>query len=135
MGIPTAPSQAPASGDQANAVVSGTFTGTGISAAFLCWGPFNVVFGGRGGKNTAYVATLRLLRSFDAGVTWWVCGVGGGGQQAEWTTAKDVSVVVGEPEKGVLYALECTAYTSGTIDYRLSTTGQAALAIGVASAI
>lgn len=127
--------QTPASGDQANAVVEGTFTGTGQSDSFLPWGPFNIVFGGRGGQNESYSATIRLLRSFDGGVTWWVCGLGGDGTQAEWATGKDVSIVAGEPEKGVAYALECTVYASGTIDYRMSATGAAALSLAVASSI
>lgn len=138
MGIPVAASQTPPAGDQANAVVSGSFAGTttGQSNSFLCWGPFNVVIYGSGGPNGNWNGTVRLERSFDGGATWVVCGIGGDGTQASWNTNnQDVSVIVGEPEKGVLYRLNCTVHTSGTINYRMSATGQAALAIGVASAI
>src|SRR5437016_2675780 len=113
MGIPTAASQAPPSGDQANAVLTGSFAATGQSNSFLCWGPFNLVLYGSGGPNGNWNATVRLERSFDGGTTWIVCGIGGGGQQATWTSAgtgADVSVIVGEPEKGVIYRLNCTAW-------------------------
>jgi hypothetical protein len=36
-----------------------------------------------------------------------------------------------EPEKGVLYRLNCIAFTSGTINYRISTTGQAGTTLNV----
>lgn len=133
MGIqPSNISQAPPATDQANAAVQGAFTGTGVSPSFVPWGPFNVVFGGSGGPNGNWNATIRLERSFDGGVTWYICGVGGGGQQAIYNTVnQDVSFVASEPEKGVAYRLNCSAYTSGTINYRLSTTGGAALSLAV----
>lgn len=139
MGIPSAlVSQTPPAGDLANAVVSGAFTGTGQSGLFTCWGPFNLLLYGNSGPNGSWAGTVRLERSFDGGTTWIVCGIGGAGQQASWTGVganSDVSVVVGEPEKGVVYRLNCTAYGSGTINYRLSATGQAALSMAVGSAI
>lgn len=136
MGIPAVVAQNPAVGDQANAVVAGAFTGTGQSASFTCWGPFNLVIYGLAGPNGNWNATVRLERSFDGGVTWVVCGIGGGGQQAQWNTPnQDVSVVAAEPEKGVLYRLNCTAYTSGTINYRMSASGGASMSLNVASVI
>lgn len=120
---PVAVSQACAAGDLANACVSGSFTGTGQSGSFTAWGNFNVAFGGSSGPNGSWNATIRIERSFDGGTTWYVAGVGGGGQQAIYNTPnQDVSVVVSEPERGVLYRLDCSAYTSGTINYRISTT-------------
>ena len=63
-------------------------------------------------------------RSFDGGTTWIVAGIGGSGLQAVYSTPNtDVSVRAFEPEVGVIYRLDCTAYTSGTIKYRMSTTG------------
>lgn len=122
-GVPATTSQAPGSGDQATDVKAGTFTATGQSTSILAWGSFNVVFGGTSGPNGSYTATIRLERSFDGGTTWYVVGVGGTGAQAVYSTPnQDVSVVFTEPEKGVLYRLNCTAYTSGTIAYRISTT-------------
>jgi hypothetical protein len=137
MGIPSSTvSEKPPAGDLANAVVSGSFTGTGQSPLFSCWGPFNVVLYGNAGPNGAMVGTVRLERSFDGGTTWVVCGVGGAGSQASYTlNGADISVVAAEPEKGVLYRLNCTAYTSGTINYRMSATGGAALSLGNASII
>lgn len=135
MGIPLAPPNAGSipAGDLANFVASGSFTATGHSAAVQLYGSFNVVIYGSGGPNGAWNGTVRLERSFDGGTTWIVCGVGGNGAQASYTTTTgaDVSIVVSEPEEGVCYRLNCTAYTSGTINYRFSTSGLAAMAWGV----
>lgn len=123
-GIPGTVIQTPPAHDQANAVVSGSFTATGQSGSFMAWGKFNVVFGGASGPNGSWNATVRIERSFDGGTTWYIVGVGGSGTQAIYSTAnQDVSVVVDEPELGVLYRLNCSAYASGTINYRVSTTG------------
>ena len=128
-------SQAPPDCDQANAVVSGTFTGTGQSATFGCWGPFNLLLYGSSGPNGNWVATVRLERTFDGGTTWIVCGIGGDGTQATWIgNNADISVIAAEPEKGVAYRLNCTAHTSD-VNYRMSTTGQAALSLAVAATI
>jgi len=123
-GIPGAVTQTPPARDQASAVVSGTFTATGQSASILAWGQVNIVVYGSGGPNGNWNATVRAERSFDGGTTWIVVGVGGSGVQASWNTPnQDVSVVYDEPEKGVLYRLNCVTYASGTINYRMSTTG------------
>ena len=136
MGIPAVVSMKPPAGDLANAVVTGSFTATGQSPSFECWGPFNVVFGGSSGPNGNYSATIRLERSFDGGTTWYICGVGGSGAQAIYSTANsDVSLVVGEPEKGVLYRLNCTVFASGPVNYRFSSTGAAAVSLAIASNI
>jgi hypothetical protein len=84
------------------------------------------------GAGIEYSATVQLERSFDGGLTWIVCNIGGAGQLAQWTAGTPVSLTFGEPEKNVLYRLNCTAYSSGTINYRISQTGGAAesLAIG-----
>ncbi len=143
MGIPAAPSQTPPAGDQANAVVQGKFTVAGFNAApnglyvsgsFLVWGPFNVVIYGDNPPNGAWVGTVRLERSFDGGVTWIVCNIGGGGQQASYNQGLDVSFVAGEPEKGMLYRLNATNVATD-INYRMSATGQAALSMAVSSAV
>ena len=84
------------------------------------------------GAAITYSATVQLERSFDGGATWIVCNVGGSGQLAQWTAGTPVNITFGEPEKNVLYRLNCIAFTSGTINYRISQTGGAAesLAIG-----
>lgn len=78
-----------------------------------------------------YNATIQLERSFDGGSTFVVCNLGTGGALAQWTTGP-ISFTFGEPEKQTLYRLNCIAYTTGTINYRISQTGGAAesLAIG-----
>lgn len=123
----------PPVGDRANAVIAGTFTGTATSPAFCLYGAFNVAIYGSGGPNGAWNGTVQLERSFDGGTTWIVCGAGGTGQQAIYTTATgaDVSVTGSEPELGVAYRLRCTAYVSGTINYRMSATGVLATSNGI----
>lgn len=79
------------------------------------------------GANTS----IQLERSFDGGLTWLICGVGGAGQQAIYTANTTVSVVASEPERGVLYRLNCTAYGGTPVNYRLSTSGLGAMAWGV----
>ena len=136
MGIqPSTISQAPPAGDQADAVVSGAFSTTGQSSSLLIWGPFNILIYGDTGPNGSWTGTVRLERTFDGGTTWVVCGIGGDGTQAVWSTGTDVSVVAGEPEKGVAYRLNCTAFTAGPINYRMSATGAASLSLAVASNI
>jgi hypothetical protein len=126
MGIPADVTQTPPASDQANAVVEGSFTGTGQSDSLLVWGPFNVNLGGDGGPNGSWDASVQLERSFDGGTSWYVRCDSAGVQLVFSTNDKDVSFVVVEPEQGMLYRLNCTTYTSGTINYRLSTTGGAA---------
>jgi hypothetical protein len=147
MGIPSpTPFVAtPPAGDKANFVVGSglngalQITGTGFfpgAAGVELFGPFNVVFGGTAGPNGNYSATLQLERSFDGGTTWFICGVGGGGSQAIYSTMnQDVSFIVVEVEKGVLYRLHCTVYASGTINWRISASGAPAISIGVNAGI
>ena len=94
--------------------VSGTFTATGQSSAFLPFpGPFSVWL--QGG-----VGTVKLERSTDSGSTWIDVSSDVLGTVASWAlNSTEVSVVVDEPEQGSQYRLNCTAYTSGTITYRL----------------
>jgi hypothetical protein len=86
------------------------------------------------GAGITWSGTVQLERSFDGGNTWIVCNIGATGTLAQWTgaTVGPISITFGEPEKNVLYRLNCTAFTSGTINYRISQTGGAAesLAIG-----
>lgn len=77
-------------------------------------------------------ATVQLERSFDGGLTWNCCNIGGNGQLAQYLDLSSVQLTFGEPEKNVLYRLNCIEWTSGVIGYRISQTGGAAesLAIG-----
>lgn len=102
----------------------GTLTAMTASATFT------------GGLDNAS-ATIQLERSFDGGLTWIVCNIGGAGTPASYQfggsggLTAPVSFVVAEPEKGVAYRLNCTAYSSGSIAFRISTTGMAALPWGI----
>ena len=93
-------------------LTSGTFTGTGQSAAVgVAPTAFNVSEWG------TFVATVQLERSFDNGVTW--LPVTANGSQLELFTGP-ASENWSESEAGVLYRLNCTSYTSGTVNYRIS---------------
>ena len=100
--------------DSGKTPVANTFTATGQSSSFepLAGRPFNVSAWG------TFVGTVKLERSFDAGVTWLDCSRDSAGTTASFTAP--FSVVVEEPEAGVLYRLNCAAYTSGTVSYRIS---------------
>ena len=87
------------------------------------------------GSDISYVGNIQLERSFDGGHTWVPCNIGGSGAIASWNAGTPVSLTFGEPEKNVLYRLNCLAYTSGTINYRISQTGVAAESLAVAPPI
>lgn len=125
------PVQTPPANDQASAVILGSFgttsacnstpAATNVSTSFMAQGRFNALLYGPSGPNGSWSATVQLERSFDGGTTWLVAGVGGSGAQAVYNTAnQDVSVEAIEPEMGVLYRWHCAAYTSGTVNYRIS---------------
>jgi hypothetical protein len=85
--------------------LSGSFTGTGTSSTIShIRGDYNTSIWG------TFVGTVQLQRSFDDGSTWL--------EVAEYTSGAES--VGKEPEKGVLYRFECTAFTSGTINYRMA---------------
>lgn len=84
--------------------ITGTFGATGQSDSIDLAGQFNLSLSGWGS------ATVRLERSFDGGSSWVVV--------KSYTV--DAEEVGDAPEPGVLYRLNCTSYTSGTIAYRLS---------------
>lgn len=98
----------------------GSFGAIGLSASFQpimrerSWGQFNLALTG-----TA-VATVQLERSFDGGATW--CQIYAGGTQLKvWSyNSTNLSEGAEECERGVLYRFNCTAFTSGTLNYRLS---------------
>lgn len=98
--------------------VTASFTATGQSASFTPEGantpessaPFNMSLWG------TFVGTVQLERSFDSGVTWLPITALG----TSITFTAPASEVFAEPEVNVRYRLNCTAYTSGTINYRLS---------------
>lgn len=96
-------------------VLSGTFTGTGSSSAIEVAGKFNILI-------TDGVGTVDVERSFDNGATYYIISKNTNGDGASYTTASNTAFngSVEEPEDGILYRLTCSAYTSGTIIYRIS---------------
>ena len=102
-------------GYQASALapVTGTFVATGQSPSFA-------PLGGRGFNASlwgTFSASVQLERSFDKGTTW--LPLTANGTAIEKFTAP-CSESLQEDEDGVLYRFNCTAYTSGTVNYRLS---------------
>jgi hypothetical protein len=83
------------------------------------------------GSGIKYVATVELDRSFDGGNNWITANAGGTGTLAQYSAGTPVTFIAGECERGVAYRLNCIAYTSGVINYRISTTGQAATSLGL----
>lgn len=65
-----------------------------------------------------FVGTVRLERSFDGGGTWIPVSKDSSGADASYTAPCGVTGF--EPEDGVLYSANCTAYTSGTANCRIS---------------
>jgi hypothetical protein len=97
--------------DRAQVRTVGAFTGTGAGVSALLFRSFNLSIWG------TFVGTVALERSFDGGTTWLNCTKTDGTANSFTAAA---SVVCEEPEPGVLYRLNCSAYTSGTINWRLS---------------
>jgi hypothetical protein len=93
--------------------VASTFTATGQSSALtpVAGRGFNISLWG------TFVATVRLERSFDGGTTWLPITANGTGLM-NFTAA--CSEQWSDDEVGVQYRLNCTAYTSGTVNYRIS---------------
>ncbi len=100
-------------------VESGTFTATGQSSALgiAIKGKFNLLMFGA----ATTVATVSLERSFDEGVTFTTV-TDKDGLLIEHVFASDVQLNASfeEPESNVRYRLNCTAFTSGTVTFRLS---------------
>lgn len=88
---------------KAQQIVSGTFGATGQSSSFISGNKFNFSLSG------TWAGTVSLDRSFDRGVTWVVV--------TSYTANTQQQVI--EPEDRVYYRVNCSAYTSGTVVYRL----------------
>lgn len=83
------------------------------------------------GVGVTFSATVELERSFDGGSTWLLDNTKVDGTVASFNAGTNVNLRVSESEKNVLYRLNCVAYTSGTINYRLSQTGGAAESLSI----
>jgi hypothetical protein len=90
------------------AVTSAAVIGTPIALL----GKFNLAIWG------VFVGTVVLEKSFDGGATFIQC-INRQTQTAVSFTAP-AAMSFDEPEPGVLYQLRCSAFTSGTVNGRLS---------------
>lgn len=97
---------------QGGMLISGSFGATGQSAVAPLYGSFNISLWG------TFSATAQLQRSFDGGTTWLPVSSDAAGDTLQWSVP--FSGTWTEVEKVVLYRLACTAYVSGTINYRIS---------------
>jgi hypothetical protein len=95
-----------------NKILAGTFAAVGASASIQMEKDFNIFLWG------TFSGGAQLERSFDSGVTWVPCNVNAVGGGAAYTAP--MSGTVSEPEGGLLYRWNCTAFTSGSINYRIS---------------
>ncbi len=97
-------------------VESGTFTATGQSSALgvAIKGKFNALLSGG-------VGTVVLQKSFDEGVTFFNV-TDRGGNLVEHVMVSDVQIneSLEEVESNIRYRFDCTAFTSGTITFRIS---------------
>lgn len=91
------------------------FAGPGVSEGREMTGKFGVLI--RDG-----VGDIEIQRSLDDGATYSVVSRDADGTNAKYSVNNDVAVnaIVEEPLQGVLYRFECTAFTSGPINCRLT---------------
>jgi hypothetical protein len=97
-----------------NSPVVGSLTGTGVGQIFqpgASLAPFNVFIYG------TFVGTVAVVRSFDQGATWQTVLKPDVATAASFTAPANLTAF--EPNPDILWAVNCTAYTSGTIQYRI----------------
>lgn len=83
------------------------------------------------GASVTFSGTVQLERTFDGGSTWLPANIGGSGLMAQYSAGTPVNLAFGEPEQGVLYRWNCLNFVSGPINYRISTTGAAAMSLSL----
>jgi hypothetical protein len=103
---------APGGLELASTVIAGNFVATGNSSTTRFIGQFNVSLWG------TFSGTVILERSFDGGTTFLPLPTDTIGTANAYTVP--VTLVVNEPEPGAIYRLRCSAYVSGTINYRMA---------------
>lgn len=103
------------------ALGAAAITASGVDAAATFTGATTPV----GDTTTAF----QLESSFDGGSLFIPCNIGSYGGSAAWVSlAGPLRLSFGDPEAGMLYRLNCSVFAARanvTINYRLSTTGQA----------
>ncbi len=101
--------------------LAGTFTGTGSSATFTpaAGRSFNLAVWATGGTapGSPLNGTVYLARSIDGGTTFLPLTANGTQLETFTTVASETWA---ESQVGALYQLVCSAYTSGTINYRFA---------------
>ncbi len=94
--------------------------GTSVATAFL--GGFNAALSAE-----AFVGTVRFEKSYDGGTTWITVAQDAAGTAASyalnWASATSMNLAMCEVEPSVYWRVRCTAFTSGTLTYRLSQGG------------
>lgn len=121
--------------------VSGSFNSSGGNDRILfALGPQSVETGTDNaaiftGTGIQYAGSAQLEYSVDGGATWVLANIGGGGQQAIYGAGTPVRTIVGEVEQGMGYRVNCTVLTGGNINWRMSTTGQAAVTLAIPSGV
>lgn len=99
--------------DLAGIIATAAFTASGqATTAVELFGSFNMDISG------TFVGTVQMERSFNGGASFNAVAEDGAGTAAAYTAP--VSLTAKEIERGTLYRLRCTAYTSGTANVRLS---------------
>ena len=83
------------------------------------------------GAAVEWVGTVQVEKSFDGGATWLVDNTNVAGTLAQFAAGTPVCYQFTEAERNVLRRANCTAYTSGVINYRFSQTGGAAESLAV----
>jgi hypothetical protein len=115
------PTQVSSAAPSGVAPVTGSFTGTGNSANFtpIAGRSYNLAVWATGAtaQGSALGGTVYLARSTDGGTTFLPITAAGGGIYS-FTALANESLY--ESQAGVLYRLICSAYTSGTINYRFT---------------
>ncbi len=111
-----------AAGDiTADALISqGVAASTGTSAATVFLGAFNVALSG------TFTGTVLFEKSYDGGATWVTVAQDAAGTAASYTlawTSQSINLTLCEVETQVAWRLRCSAFTSGTLNYRLSQGG------------
>lgn len=102
--------------DQASKVVTGRILATGASQpTFSFSGLWNLTLW----AGPAAGGTVVLERSFDGGTTWATCTQSGAPVPLVVAASSGLTEMVREPEAGVLYRINCTAFTAA-FDWRAS---------------
>lgn len=110
MGKPSAASE-----DIAARHIEGTLEAVGMSQYDVFDGKFNVTIGD---DDTEFTGSVKIIKSYNAGTTWHTCSRDSAGTPAVFTAP--ATVLLEEPEAGVLYAVEVTALSDGEVYYRIS---------------